>query len=204
MNNWLCNFSGFAGCWFPMDLMQEHNIRELKNKSQRRDEDFEGSFFQKVVSRNTRWLTQIRLTINREVKLEDRSTLHGRAKRSSTLNRLRTMLSTEEVHAFSPGRSFGWLAQDDLTVGRGLMPAKVSLFLRRMLATDPDVPILHVPDNEAESDKLDADENHEIEEPFDAPLPPMVMDGQLVLGEDLDEPTLDELFARALDDPTTD
>ncbi|KIP02292.1 hypothetical protein PHLGIDRAFT_79355, partial [Phlebiopsis gigantea 11061_1 CR5-6] len=25
LNNWLCNLTGNEGCWFPMDLMQEHS-----------------------------------------------------------------------------------------------------------------------------------------------------------------------------------
>ena len=30
LNNWLCNLSGQTGCWFPMDLLQEKNIKQLK------------------------------------------------------------------------------------------------------------------------------------------------------------------------------
>ncbi|QRV81726.1 hypothetical protein RhiJN_09741 [Ceratobasidium sp. AG-Ba] len=203
-NNWLCNFSGLPGCWFPMDLMQEHHIRELKNKSQRRDQDFEGRFFQKVISRNTRWLTQIRSTINREVTLEDRSTSHGRAKRPATLNRLQASLKGEEVHAFSPGRSFGWLARDDLITGQKAMPAKVSAFLRRTLESGYDWAEATELGNEMQPEDLGIDPADGTEEDIDVPLPPMVVDGELFVGEALDQSTFDESFDVAHSEPLLD
>lgn len=112
-----------------MDLMQEHHIRELKDKAQRRDEDFESPFFQKVVSRNVRWFTRTCSAINRAVELKDRGGKHGSKKDSATINRLPSSLADEHVHSYVPGRSFGWVARDDLKEGRRLMPAKIDHFL---------------------------------------------------------------------------
>ncbi|QRW11529.1 transmembrane protein [Ceratobasidium sp. AG-Ba] len=80
MKNWLCNITGLPGCWFLMDLMQEHNILKLKTKSQRRDEDFDGPFFQDVVSRNVQWFRRMKSVVNEAVHLQDRSNSHGSAK----------------------------------------------------------------------------------------------------------------------------
>jgi hypothetical protein len=53
-NNWLCNLLGMAGCWFPMDLLQEKHIKQLKKMSQRSDASFGGTFFRDLISYNIR------------------------------------------------------------------------------------------------------------------------------------------------------
>ncbi|KAI0700077.1 hypothetical protein BC835DRAFT_1304258 [Cytidiella melzeri] len=54
MNNWLCNLTGDEGHWFPMDLMQEHNINLLKSMSGSRSSPFADPFFKEVISLNIR------------------------------------------------------------------------------------------------------------------------------------------------------
>ena len=52
LNNWLCNLLGHDGCWFPMDLLQEKNIKQLKKMSQRQDATFGSDFFQEIIAVN--------------------------------------------------------------------------------------------------------------------------------------------------------
>ncbi|KAG8723858.1 hypothetical protein FRC09_001437 [Ceratobasidium sp. 395] len=185
-NNWLCNLSGLPGCWFAMDLMQEHNIRELKTKSQRRDEDFDGSFFQDVVSRNVRWFGRIRSVVNEAVHLQDRSNAHGSAKRQGTAAQLRSVLERERIHCFKPGRTFGWVAKDNLMDGYELLPSKLTRFLRQSL--DPSLPL----DEDAapnEPQPLTDAPSDDVEE---LPMPSMVIAGRFVAGDTPEELQSDE------------
>jgi hypothetical protein len=52
LNNWLVNLSGIEGCWFLMDLMEEHNIKQLKKLAECCDTTFSGQFFQDVIAMN--------------------------------------------------------------------------------------------------------------------------------------------------------
>lgn len=52
-----------------MDLMQEHNIKQLKKQADRRDSTFGGNFFQEVVSMNNRATLQANETICSAVRL---------------------------------------------------------------------------------------------------------------------------------------
>jgi len=63
LNNWLVNLTGIEGCWFPMDLMQEHNIKQLKKLAERQDATFGGEFFQEVVAMNIRALLKANKTV---------------------------------------------------------------------------------------------------------------------------------------------
>lgn len=187
-NNWLCNFSGYPGCWLPMDLMQEHHIRELKEKSQRRDQDFEGRFFQQVVSRNTRWFSRFRAAVSRAVDLKDWSASHSETNHSPALNQLRTSLKNEHVHTFVPGRSYDWVARDDSMIGQELMPKKILRFLQRSPTINSNSASALAPLDPAEPE----DVTEEEEEPLDVPLPAMVMNGRLVLGDAHDGEEEDE------------
>ncbi|KAG8793903.1 hypothetical protein FRC12_001205 [Ceratobasidium sp. 428] len=193
MNNWLCNLSGLPGCWFPMDLMQEHHIRELKTKSQRRDEDFSGEFFQDVVARNVRWFSDIQSAVNLAVGLQDRSAHHSNTKRDGAANRLRIALEQGRIHTFMPGRSHGWVAKDNFVDGIERMPHKLARFLRRSanghLGVDPD-------DMDTVGDEMDEFQSTDVQEDMfsQPPLPPMVIDGQLVPGDmELDEQHVESL-----------
>ncbi|KAG8711444.1 hypothetical protein FRC08_015873 [Ceratobasidium sp. 394] len=177
-NNWLCNFSGLQGCWMPFDLMQEHHNRDLKQKVQRRDEDFEGTFFQTVVSRNIRYFMRTRSAVNKSLGLHPTSS-HGSRKNSATLDHLLSSLANERVHSFVEGRTYGYAARDDLAQGRRLMPAKVAAFLHRTARPG------HVG-----SAPLDVDDDVGDGEPqdtsFEPPRPAMLIDGQLVTGDEQD------------------
>lgn len=200
LNNWLCNFSGLPGCWFAMDLMQEHHIRELKDKSQRSDEDFDSNFFQNVVSRNVRWFTQVRSTVNKAANLQDRSATHSSTKRHGTANRLRTALEREHVHHFVRGRSYGWVVQDDFTAGFNVLPAKLTRFLRQTISDRPgtglDAPndSQTAQEEQADLEQVEGEEAEALGEAEDSsmlPTPSMVVDGQLVTGDVADD-LLDE------------
>ncbi|QRW07394.1 hypothetical protein RhiLY_06393 [Ceratobasidium sp. AG-Ba] len=183
-NNWLCNFSGLPGC-----------CAETKTS---KDSLPKGDITEYPLAYSDT------VYINREVTLEDRSTSHGRAKRPATLNRLQASLKGEEVHAFSPGRSFGWLARDDLITGQKAMPAKVSAFLRRTLESGYDWAEATELGNEMQPEDLGIDPADGTEEDIDVPLPPMVVDGELFVGEALDQSTFDESFDVAHSEPLLD
>ncbi|KAG9090825.1 hypothetical protein FRC06_000864 [Ceratobasidium sp. 370] len=199
-DNWLCNLSGLPGCWFPMDLMQEHNIRELKEKSQRRDQDFDGEFFKNIISRNVRWFTQIKSVVNKSVGLQNRSSAHGSAKRRGTAEQLRTALERNRTHYFVPGRSYGWVAQDDFMVGYAHLPDKLARFLHQSVAADPS-DSQEVPKGMTENvGGGDAEQEigpmpNELEELADQdmpPLPAMVVEGRFIAGDAPDNELGDE------------
>ncbi|EUC67534.1 hypothetical protein RSOL_553220, partial [Rhizoctonia solani AG-3 Rhs1AP] len=200
-NNWLCNFSGLNGCWMPMDLMQEHHIRELKDKAQRRDTDFESSFFQHVISRNIRWFAATRTSVTKAFNdgKDTRSSSHSKTDNSGTVARLLVSLESERVHSFVPGRSHGWLSRDNRSEGRRLMPAKLQHFLHRTSQTASEV--LAGEEDEAESgtngrDELPNDPTIDQDEPqydsIEPPAPGMIIGGRYIPG-DTGDPDLDEI-----------
>ncbi|EUC59337.1 hypothetical protein RSOL_308820 [Rhizoctonia solani AG-3 Rhs1AP] len=196
MDNWLCNFTGNPGSWMPMDLMQEHHIRDLKDKSQRRDQDFEGKFFKNILSRNTRSFAHVRSTMNQAVHLKDLSGSHGEARHTNTRRRLLASLESQKIHTFIPGRDYGWAAQDDLMNGKRRMSTKVLNFLNR-------------PPTCGSSEEQDALANNDVPEGVDDnytgggnppnPLvfPPIIVGGQLLPGYEVEDPTLDETYEQA-------
>ncbi|KAF8596322.1 hypothetical protein BDV93DRAFT_572129 [Ceratobasidium sp. AG-I] len=195
MNNWPCNLSGLPGCWFPMDLMQEHNIRELKDKSQKRDEDFDSPSFQHIVSRNVRWFSQVRSVVNSAVDLHDRSSAHGSKQSEGAANRLRTSLEREHVHYFIAGRSFGWTAKDNFMDGYDRMPAKLARFLRRNIGSELDLDDLE--DSEPLFDETNT-QLLEMESAPEIPAPSMFVAGQFLPGDVLDGLLDDEQLLNAL------
>jgi hypothetical protein len=181
-----------------MDLMQEHHIRELKDKSQRRDEDFDGDFFQKVVSQNVRWFTRARSLVNKAVDLDNRTTSHGRAKRAGTANRLKSSLSSEQAHTFVPGRSYGWIARDDLIAGQRTMPQKIDNFIRRTTRDNPQ-------DTETSgAEEGPPEEQEDPEGSFNVPAPSMVIAGQFIPGDIPDDLPVDEELAASIEEWLSD
>ncbi|GBE80138.1 hypothetical protein SCP_0213410 [Sparassis crispa] len=75
-NNWLCNLSGIEGCWFPMDLLQEKNIKQLKKMSQRKDNPFGGEFFKNIVAMNIRAFLQAIVSMRDTVRLLRKGSSH--------------------------------------------------------------------------------------------------------------------------------
>lgn len=193
-----------------MDLMQEHYIRELKDKSQRRDEGFDGDFFRNVISRNISWFTKVRSVVNQSTHLHDRSSVPGLTKRQGTANQLRVALERERVHYFVRGRSYGWAAQDDFMQGFRLLPAKLTRFLHQTVET-PLKPLSEPP--EASQTTQAEDEQEELGEAGQAdaddelgalPTPAMVVAGRFIPGhiaddECGDEPSFNEVPANSFD-----
>ncbi|KAG8795208.1 hypothetical protein FRC12_017120 [Ceratobasidium sp. 428] len=133
MDNWLFDLSGLPGCWFPMDYMQEHSIRELKKKSQRRDEAVEGDFSQDVISRNVQHFVEARTIINASAGLRNRSAAHVSTNSLGAATQLRKALETGCVHYFFAGRSHGWRARGDFMAAFEKMPSKLQRSLRDTL-----------------------------------------------------------------------
>ncbi|TFY76680.1 hypothetical protein EWM64_g7330 [Hericium alpestre] len=78
LNNWLCNLSGIDGCWFPMDLLMEKLIRQLKKMSERSDATFGGKFYRDVVSRNVRALLDTMAAMLEAIGLAEHGGTHHR------------------------------------------------------------------------------------------------------------------------------
>jgi hypothetical protein len=76
LNNWLVNLSGIESCWFLMDLMEEHNIKQLKKLAEHRDATFSGEFFQDVIAMNIRALLKANESIQEAVRLGHQGGLH--------------------------------------------------------------------------------------------------------------------------------
>jgi hypothetical protein len=76
LNNSLCNLSGIEGCWFPMDLLQEHNIRQLKKMSQQHVEGFGGDFLKEIIAYNVRTFLQATDSMKAAVRLNPQGSIH--------------------------------------------------------------------------------------------------------------------------------
>ncbi|CCO36908.1 hypothetical protein BN14_11055 [Rhizoctonia solani AG-1 IB] len=194
MNNWLCNFSGNQGSWMPMDLMQEHHIRDLKDKSQHRDQDFEGEFFKKILSRNTRSFAQVRSTMNQALHLKDLSGRHGEAKHLSTRRKLLSTLEAQRIHVLVPGRDYGWKAQDDLMAGKQAMATKVSNFVKRPSSSHNSVTQLETSQNDETLEESNNGQNENEGLPIIAGAPPVVIDGQLVFDYEEEDAAFDQVY----------
>ncbi|CCO37694.1 hypothetical protein BN14_11853 [Rhizoctonia solani AG-1 IB] len=183
-----------------MDLMQEHHIRELKDKAQRRDTDFEGAFFQHVISRNIRWFSATRTAVTTALSqgYKTGSSAHGRSNNFAAISQLLSSLELEGVHSFVSGRSYNWLSRDNLTEGRRLMPTKLQHFLRRttanMVSSELEVQETVGP---LEQDGLypegDNTEASELNDPGpELPAPGMLIDGRYVPGN-IEDPEIHEV-----------
>ncbi|KAI0693209.1 hypothetical protein BC835DRAFT_1491070 [Cytidiella melzeri] len=186
MNNWLCNLTGDEGRWFPMDLMQEHNINLLKSMSGSRSSPFADPFFKEVISLNIHNFLDIKESLRTAVGIGAKSGSHKQKKKAVALRHLRNTMREHELHKFRASRTFGFMAQDDFAAGydRFDYTSRIEDFVQRTLA---DMGNLHGVEEVDNEDALEAD--------FDAPRPSIWQDGELVLGtdvEDEDDNVLDE------------
>jgi hypothetical protein len=135
LNNWLVNLTGIGGCWFAMDLMQEHNIKQLKKMSDRRDVTFDGEFFQEVVAMNIRALFKANETVRTVVRLGGQGGSHRHKKKVAAEIRLSQAMSERELHKFRLGRTLAHRAQDDFEEGYAILGdgGKVKDFIKRTL-----------------------------------------------------------------------
>ncbi|KAK6987697.1 hypothetical protein R3P38DRAFT_2805605 [Favolaschia claudopus] len=172
LNNWLCTFVEERGGCFPMDQMQEHNIKLLKKASQRRDASFGDSFYQQVVSYNIRAFAKASETMKSAVGIGKTGGRHKRRKKEAAMKELATAMRERQPHKFRAGRDFGRAADDDFTAGYlKLSGGKVAEFIKRTLA---DASNIHAEDEGVE----------ESGSPDRLPLPNIVMNGLLRCGGD--------------------
>ncbi|KAF7983685.1 hypothetical protein HWV62_19613 [Athelia sp. TMB] len=179
-NNWLVNLSGIEGCWFPMDLMQEHNIKQLKKLAERRDSTFGGTFFQDVVSMNIRATLHANDTIRASVRLGAQGGTHRRRKKLAAEKRLANAMAEHELHKFRTGRTYGHKAKDNFSEGYNMLATgnKIKNFITRTMS---DAGAIHDTEGTAAGDD-------EPEEPIEnPPLPGIIIDGKLVTGDTLEE-----------------
>ncbi|KAJ7081406.1 hypothetical protein B0H15DRAFT_803715 [Mycena belliarum] len=175
LNNWLCRFNA-RSCWFPMDLLQEKNIRLLKKMSERKDASFGASFYQDIVSYNIRAFTKATETMKAAVGIGRTGGKHKRAKKAAAMKELATAISERQLHRFRAGRDFGYNASDDFETGYiKLSSGKVKNFIKRTIA---DAGNLH-----GDQDGIDEEEQSH---PARLPFPNVVIDGILHCGGDSD------------------
>ena len=117
LNNWLCNLSGHDGCWFPMDLLQEKNIKQLKKMLQRQDTTFGSDFFQEIIAINIQAFLESKKTMRRVFQLSDLSENHIHIKKEASLKELLWNMGESALHKFCTGHTQGHVVQDDLMEG---------------------------------------------------------------------------------------
>ena len=178
LNNWLCNLSGHPGCWFPMDLLQEKNIKQLKKMSQRRDVTFGGDFFQEIIALNIRAFLQSTKSTRRSVQLADRGESHVHTDKEAAQNELLRHMAQSNLHKFCPGRMQGHIAKDDLAMGyrRLADTSKIADFIERTLR---DAGAIH-------ADVLEEESEVNVENHTMPILPNMTLDGRLVVGDEFE------------------
>ncbi|KII90407.1 hypothetical protein PLICRDRAFT_157547 [Plicaturopsis crispa FD-325 SS-3] len=175
LNNWLVNLSGLEGCWFPMDLLEEKNIKQLKKMAKRRDISFGSDFFRDIVAYNIRAFLEAKKSMESTVRLAHKGGSHRRAKKVAAMKKLTTAVEERELHKFRAGRTLGHKAQDDFEVGylRLADSTRIEDFIARTLRDAGDI---HGEGDDVETEMEDIDGAHRG--------PSMMMNGNLV--NDLD------------------
>ncbi|KAF5386775.1 hypothetical protein D9615_001662 [Tricholomella constricta] len=185
-NNWLCNLSGIEGCWFPMDLLQEKNIKQLKKMSQHRDMTFGGKFFREVISINIRHYLNAISAMNRSVKISAKGGVHRQRKRAAALKELTRNMEDQGLHKFCAGRHRGHAARDDFEVGylKFSDGKKIQEFIERTLR---DAGAIHSDDgnraNDGNGNEGEGRDGHDEGDEAARFVPSMMVDGRLVLGD---------------------
>ncbi|KAI0686287.1 hypothetical protein BC835DRAFT_1222569, partial [Cytidiella melzeri] len=108
---------GHEGRWFPMDLMQEHNINLLKSMSGNRSAPFADPFFKEIISLNICNFLDIKESLRSAVGNGAKSGTHKQRKKSVSMRHLRKTMHEHEVHKFRATRTLGSEAQDDFAAG---------------------------------------------------------------------------------------
>ncbi|KAJ6478102.1 hypothetical protein C8R47DRAFT_1051332 [Mycena vitilis] len=171
LDNWLCKLVKDGGLFFPMDQMQEHNIKLLKKASERRDTSFGDSFYQDIISYNIRAFSKASEVMKSAVGIGKTGAKHRRKKKEAAMKELARALHERQLHKFRAGRDFGHRANDDFEAGYvKLEGGQVKKIIKRTIA---DAGNIHADDDGAE----------ESQRPVDAlPLPNVVIDGLLFCG----------------------
>ncbi|KAI0318233.1 hypothetical protein OF83DRAFT_1083068 [Amylostereum chailletii] len=182
MHNWLCNLTGNAGCYFPMDLLQEKNIKRLKQMAQRWDALFGGDFFKNVIALNIHACIQSIHSMKAAVKLGVKSESHTTKKRVAALRDAGKKMALAQIHKFRQGRMVGWWAQDDWAIGyqKFRSGTRIQDFIERTIRDAGD---LHGPD----APEVEADTHAEDEGQTAGVLPNMIIGGVLVTADDIED-----------------
>ncbi|KAJ7622594.1 hypothetical protein DFH06DRAFT_1105137 [Mycena polygramma] len=171
LDNWLCKLVKDGGLFFPMDQMQEHNIKLLKKASERRDASFGDPFYQQVVSYNIRAFSKASEMMKFAVGIGKTGGKHKRKKKEAAMRELSRALQERQLHKFRAGRDFGHRASDDFEAGYiKLEGGRVKKFITRTMA---DAGNIHADDDGADEPQRPADT---------LPLPNVVIDGLLFCG----------------------
>ncbi|GBE85253.1 hypothetical protein SCP_0704400 [Sparassis crispa] len=204
LNNWLCNLSGIEGCWFPMDLMQEKNIKQLKKMSQRADVTFGGPFFRDVIALNIRAFLESMASMKAGVRLLDHGGSHRRDQKEAAMKELARHIAEQGLHRFRVGRTSTHAAQDDFEVGyqRLVDGKRIKDFVARTLR---DAGAIH---GDEDLDTNAVASNPDItsgREDSDIPsLPSVLVNGQLIHGAAELEQDHEEYLLWDSDDSTTE
>lgn len=184
MNNWLCNLTGVEGCWFPMDLLQEKNIKQLKKMVQKRDASFGGNFFKNIVALNIRAFLQVISSMRTMARLGEKGGTHRRQKKEAAMKELRRHMEEHGVHKFRAGRNQGHIAHDDFEAGyhRFKTTPRISEFITRTLR---DAGAIHdAGDDIAHTMPRDIQDN--------GPFPNIMVEGTLVVSDEDARAEVDE------------
>jgi hypothetical protein len=132
LDNWLVNLRGTPGCFVEMDLMQEHFNFWLEKMAQHKGKDFDDPFYRDVISASVLWFLRLKDEMEENVSLHPRSKKHTEGKLIAELRAAKSWLRQHEIHKRRPGRSYGWEAQDDFSLGyEALQGGKLKDFLIR-------------------------------------------------------------------------
>ncbi|GJE89205.1 hypothetical protein PsYK624_053000 [Phanerochaete sordida] len=193
LNNWLCNPSGFDGCWFPMDLMMEHNIKELKTMSDEKKKEFGSAYFREVIAYNIRHLLGVKEWMRDTTGLCRKSGAHRQKKKAAAFRAMARAMREHGLHLYFPGRRSAHHAQDDFAVGDATLTdtSRIQDYVRRTGTDDSDeledddVEMSNGSDQAAMSATQD-DDNDGDEVRDTVILPPVWMNGILHTHDDLE------------------
>ncbi|GJE92463.1 hypothetical protein PsYK624_086170 [Phanerochaete sordida] len=188
LDHWLCNLTGYDGCWFPLDLLQEHGNRQLKKLTNDRAAPFGSAHFKNIISYNIRYLLDVKDSLRDTLGLSSRSGSHKRKKKMVAMRRVSALMRERELHRFRQGRSLSPLAQDDFENGYRIFARTTRL---RDFTTRTALDSVHVHDggNDVEmedgtgTETAEGDVNDD-DEAAAPPMPNMWLDGRLVQDED--------------------
>ncbi|KAJ7083313.1 hypothetical protein B0H15DRAFT_952006 [Mycena belliarum] len=134
LDNWLCKLVKDGGVFFPMDQMQEHNIKLLKKASERRDTSFGDSFYQDIISYNIRSFAKASEVMKFAVGIGKTGGKHKRKQKEAAMKELARALHERQLHKFRAGRDFGHRANDDFEAGYIKLEGGQEIYTRTTMA----------------------------------------------------------------------
>ncbi|THH01002.1 hypothetical protein EW026_g1593 [Hermanssonia centrifuga] len=167
LNNWLCNLTGLDGCWFPMDLLQEHNIKQLKVMSNERVSSFGSNYFKNVIAYNVRNFLEVKELLQVATGLAKKNGAHRRKKKVIGLKLLAQTMREHQLHRYREGRTYGHVAKDDFATGYCTLDGttRISDFVKR---TSTDTSDVHGIDEDSSMDEPgEGDDEIEVDEMLD-------------------------------------